>query len=108
VVLDVEEVRRAQVLVAPLEVMRQAGRELTADWATDDRLPLDDRLAANFARMGDQGFGPSDAWRIHRKARVADQPDLNEIIAGYLEAVISSISLNHLGTSHPRRSYTSR
>jgi AcrR family transcriptional regulator len=84
-----------------LAVVRLAGRELTADWVIDNTLPLPERLSANFARMLAHAMGPSDAWRIHRKARAADQPDLNEIVADYLEAVISSISLNHLGTSEP-------
>jgi AcrR family transcriptional regulator len=84
-----------------LAVVRLAGRELTADWVIDDNLPLPERSASNFARMLTHAIGPSDAWRIHRKARAADEPDLNEIVAGYLETVISSISLNHLGTPDP-------
>ena len=68
---------------------------------TDTTLPLVDRVAANLAHMMPHALGPSDAWRIHRRARAADQPELNEVVAGYLETVISSISLNHLGTPNP-------
>jgi AcrR family transcriptional regulator len=82
-------------------VVRQAGRELTKDWVTDPTLPLAQRVTANLAQMLPHALGPSDAWRIHRKARAADQPELNEIVAGYLEQIISSISLNHLGTATP-------
>ena len=84
-----------------LAVVEQAGQQLTAGWVTDESLPLEQRLAANFGRMMPHVLGPSDAWRIHRKARAADQPELNEIVAGYLETVISSIAFNHLGTPTP-------
>jgi AcrR family transcriptional regulator len=89
---------RPDVVVA---VVDRAGRELTDDWMTDPELPLAERLEANFEHIARHALSPSDAWRIHRKARAADQADLNEIVAGYLEIVISSISLNHLGTSEP-------
>jgi len=84
-----------------LAVVKQAGHELTGSWVTDPTLPLADRVAANVAQMMPHALGPSDAWRIHRRARAADQPELNEIVAGYLEQIISSISLNHLGTPDP-------
>lgn len=84
-----------------LAVVEHGGHELTADWVTDPTLPLSDRVAANVAQMMPHALGPSNAWRIHRKARAADQPELNEIVAGYLEQVISSISVNHLGTPAP-------
>ena len=89
---------RPDIVVA---VVAQAGRELTADWVTDDALPLEQRLAQNFARMADHALGPSDAWRIHRRARAADQPELDAIIASYIETIIASVSLNHLGTPDP-------
>lgn len=89
---------RPDIVVA---VVEQAGRELTADWVTDDALPLEQRLAENFARMAEHALGPSDAWRIHRRARAADQPELNAIIAGYTETIIASVSLNHLATPDP-------
>jgi len=82
-------------------VVRRAGRELNADWVVDDALPLADRLTANFARMAVHARAPSDAWRIHRRARAADQPDFDEVIDDYLRAITSSIALNHLGTPDP-------
>jgi len=84
-----------------LAVVRRAGRELNADWVVDDALPLADRLTANFARMAVHARAPSDAWRIHRRARAADQPDFDEVIDDYLRAITSSIALNHLGTPDP-------
>jgi AcrR family transcriptional regulator len=79
----------------------EAGRELSADWVTDDALPLTERLTANFARVVDHALTPTDAWRVHRRARAADVPELNEITADYEEEVIASIALNHLGTGDP-------
>jgi AcrR family transcriptional regulator len=79
----------------------EAGRELSADWVIDDALPLTERLAANFARVVDHALTPTDVWRVHRRARAADLPELSEIAAEYEEKVIASISLNHLGTADP-------
>jgi AcrR family transcriptional regulator len=81
--------------------VREAGRELSADWVVDDALPLTERLAANFARVVDHALTPTDAWRVHRRARAADLPELSEIAAEYEEKVIASISLNHLGAPDP-------
>ena len=82
-------------------VVERAGRELTGDWVTDETVPLEESLAANAARIRDHAFAPSDAWRIHRRARAADQPELNQIIAGYVERIIANISLNDLETQQP-------
>ena len=84
-----------------LAVVRCAGDELSDDWVVDSGLPLSDRLAANFTRMLDHALEPSNAWRIHRRSRAADQRELDEVVNLYVERVISSISLNHLGTREP-------
>ncbi len=88
---------RPDVVVA---VVERAGRDLTGDWVFDE-LPLPDRMAANFARMSAHALAPSDAWRIYRRARAASIPELDEIVTHYADRVISSIALNHLGTSDP-------
>jgi hypothetical protein len=49
----------------------------------------------------DHALTPTDAWRVHRRARAADLPELSEIAAEYEEKVIASISRNHLGTADP-------
>lgn len=82
-------------------MVERAGSELTGDWVVSERLPLSERLAANFARTATHAMAPSDAWRIYRRARAADQPELDEIVARHVETVISSVSLNHLGTRTP-------
>jgi AcrR family transcriptional regulator len=84
-----------------LAVVEQACRELTADWVVDEGLPLSDRLTANFERMMRHAVAPSLAWQVYRRARAAGQPEIDEIVAEYIEGVISSISLNHLGTAKP-------
>lgn len=84
-----------------IAVADRAGRELTADWVTDGSLALPERLEANFRRMSAHAFEPTDAWRIYRRARTADQLELAEITERYAQTVISSVSLNHLGTRTP-------
>ncbi len=84
-----------------LAVVHRAGHELTDGWVVDEQLPLPERLTANFSRMAAHAMGPSDAWRIHRRARAAGQAELDDAVAQYMEIVIASISLNHLGTSEP-------
>src|ERR1700759_3080067 len=86
-----------------LAVVERAGRELSGEWVVDESLPLTERLAANFERMMSHALAPSDAWRIYRRARSADEPEIDEIVAAYSEKVIASISLNHLGTPRPSR-----
>jgi AcrR family transcriptional regulator len=84
-----------------VEVVREAGRQLTEGWVTDPDLSLEVRLRANVDRIADHAFGPSDAWRIHRRARAADRREITEIVSGYLDQVVSYISLNNLGTADP-------
>ncbi len=84
-----------------LEVVREAGRRLTVGWVTEPDLSLEDRLQANIAQIAEQAFAQSDAWRIHRKARAADRPELSEIVTDYLNTVVANISLNNLGTTDP-------
>jgi AcrR family transcriptional regulator len=82
-------------------VVREAGIELTSGWITDPELSLEERLQANMARLAEHAFGPSDAWRIHRKARAVDQPEIAEIVDHYLDTIVSNISVNNIGTTDP-------
>jgi AcrR family transcriptional regulator len=82
-------------------VVRQAGEELTSGWVTDPSLSIEQRLQANVDRIAEHAFAPSDAWRIHRKARAADQPEINRIVSDYLDTVVANISVNNLGTAEP-------
>ncbi len=84
-----------------LAVVERAGRQLTDGWVVDDALPLAERLAANFARVTEHAMGPTHAWLIHRRARAASEPELRQVVARFVEIVISSVSQNHLGTTEP-------
>src|SRR5437588_6695887 len=61
---------RLDILVA---VAERAGHELTDDWVTDESIPLEERMAGNFQRFLQHSEGPSDAWRIHRLGRAANE-----------------------------------
>jgi AcrR family transcriptional regulator len=82
-------------------VVKEAGRELTSGWVTDPELSLEQRLRANMALIADHAFGPSDAWRIHRQARAVEEPEIAEIVNGYLDTVVSNIAVNNIGTADP-------
>jgi AcrR family transcriptional regulator len=84
-----------------LAVVERSGRQLTDDWVTDESLPLQERLAANFARIAEHAMEPTDAWRIHRRARAAVEPELAVVVAGFTQVVVESMALNHLGTRRP-------
>ncbi len=78
-----------------------AGRELTEGWVTDERLPLESRLAANFERMIDHAAEPSDAWLVLRHSRIPAEPEVHELAESYRQVMVSSIALNHFGTADP-------
>ena len=89
---------RVDVVIATVE---QAGRDLTDDWSVDESVPLPMRLAVNVYRLVEHAMTPSDAWRIYRHYRAAADPEVAETVERYREIIISSISLNHLGTPDP-------
>jgi AcrR family transcriptional regulator len=89
---------RPDIVVA---VVAEAGRQLTSAWVTDPELSLEQRLQANMALVAEHAFGPSPAWRIHRRARADDQPEVAALVDGYLGTIVSNISLNNLGTPDP-------
>lgn len=89
---------RADIVLA---VTERAGQQLTQGWVTDGSRPLLDRLAANFSRIMDHALAPTHAWRIHRMARAALEPELDQTVERFVGVVVSSIALNHLQTSDP-------
>jgi AcrR family transcriptional regulator len=84
-----------------LAVADRAAQQLTADWAVDEALPLEERLAANFNRIAEHAMRPTHAWQIHRLARAASEPELREMVARFVGVVIANVSQNHLGTTEP-------
>lgn len=79
----------------------RAGRELTENWLVDSGTPLEERLAANFARFFEHAMEPSDIWLVHRQARTAGDPEVDALSEHYLSIVVSAMSLNHFGTDDP-------
>jgi AcrR family transcriptional regulator len=89
---------RLDLFLAAVEL---AGEELTGDWVTDPEIPLDERLATNFARVVDHALAPTDAWLVHRQARVSGEPEIDALDARYREIVMAGIAENHFGTPDP-------
>ncbi|HEY2161665.1 MAG TPA: TetR/AcrR family transcriptional regulator, partial [Solirubrobacteraceae bacterium] len=81
-----------------LAVGERAGHELTDGWLTDEEIPLQQRMAANFARFLQHAEAPSDAWVIRRLGRASSEPELHGIIDRFEEVLIEGISLNNFGT----------
>src|SRR5262245_31712839 len=79
----------------------RAGHEITGGWVTDEAIPLEQRMVANFVHLAGHANQPTDAWRIFRRARAADDPEYNRIIERFQDVLISTVSLNQLGTSNP-------
>jgi len=84
-----------------LAVAERAGHELTDDWLTDERIPLEERVAQNNARIVAHALAPTDAWRLNRLARSTTSPEIREIFERFVTLVVSNMSLNHLGTADP-------
>jgi AcrR family transcriptional regulator len=84
-----------------LAAVDRAGSELTDGWVTDEAVPLEERLAANFARFLEHALAPSDAWLVHRQGRLLGEPEVSALGERYRELVIASVSLNHFGTERP-------
>ena len=89
---------RPDILVA---VGERAGHQLTDGWVTDESIPLEERMAANFQRFIAHSEEPSVAWIIHRLGRASNEPELHGIIERFEDIVISSVSLNNFGTADP-------
>jgi AcrR family transcriptional regulator len=81
----------------------RAGDQLSSDWITDPGVPLQERLATNLSRMMDHAEEPTEAWQLYRQGRGSVDPKLLEIMALYREKIITTISLNQLGTADPPR-----
>ena len=84
-----------------LAAVHHGGEQMTGEWVTDPDVPLEERLAANFARTLEHARGPSQAWLVHRQARAAGEPEVEQALGIYLERVIAGISLNHFATASP-------
>jgi AcrR family transcriptional regulator len=79
----------------------RAGHELTENWVVDSDTPIEERLAANFARFFAHALEPSAIWLVHRQASVAGDPEVDEVFEHYRAIVVSAVALNHFGTEDP-------
>jgi AcrR family transcriptional regulator len=79
----------------------EAGRELADGWVVDEALPLDERLAANFAHTLEHALGPSDAWLTFQQTRKSADPEIRAVAEAHLATVVGNIARNHLGTPDP-------
>jgi AcrR family transcriptional regulator len=84
-----------------LAALDRAGSDLTAGWITDSDLSTDERTAANFERVADHVMKPSDSWLVYRQARGLADREVQAMLRGYQEIVLSSVAMNQLGTGDP-------
>ena len=84
-----------------LAALDRAGSDLTAGWVTDSDLATDERTVANFERVADHVMQPSDAWLVYRQARGLADREVQRMLRGYQELVLSSVAMNQLGTDDP-------
>jgi AcrR family transcriptional regulator len=84
-----------------LAAVDRAGQTLTEGWLTDDDVPIEQRLAANFARFFEHALEPSDVWLVHRQGRLLGEPEVEARGEQYRGIVVSAVALNHFGTETP-------
>ena len=84
-----------------LAVVAYAGDELTRDWLTDSAVPIEERLATNFARFVEHALEPSRVWLVHRQGRTLGDPEAEALGEQYRAVIVRSVALNHLGTEEP-------
>ena len=84
-----------------IAALERAGKELTEGWVTDSATPIEERLAANFARFIEHALEPTPIWLVHRQASAAGDPEIDALSEHYRAFVVSAISLNHFGTEDP-------
>ena len=84
-----------------LAAVHRGGEQIAGGWVIDERIPRDQRVAANFRHVVEHARGPSAAWLVYRQARASTEPEVVEAISGYVDRIVSAVSLNQLGTTDP-------
>jgi AcrR family transcriptional regulator len=84
-----------------LAAVEEAGRQLTAGWVTEPELPLEERMAANFARLQEHALAPSEAWLAFRQMMGSGEGEIAEVLERYRGVIVAAISRNHFGTADP-------
>jgi AcrR family transcriptional regulator len=84
-----------------LAAVDRAGRSLTEGWLLDEHVPIEERLAANFARFFEHALEPSDVWLVHRRGWRLGEPEVSALGERYRSIVVEAVALNHFGTRRP-------
>src|SRR3954451_18820586 len=84
-----------------LAALDRAVSDLTEGWVTDSELSTTDRTVANFERVAGHVMKPSDSWLVYRQARGLADREIQAMLRGYQEIVLSSVAMNQLGTDDP-------
>jgi len=84
-----------------IAAVERCGRELTEDWVVDSDTPIEERLAANFARFFDHALEPTPIWLVLRQSSAGADPEAVALAEHYRSIVVSAIALNHFGTEEP-------
>jgi AcrR family transcriptional regulator len=84
-----------------LAAVHRGGEEIAGGWVTDEAVPREQRVAANFAHVVEHARGPSPAWLVYRQARASAEPEVIEAIGGYVDRIVAAVALNQLGTTEP-------
>lgn len=84
-----------------LAVVDRAGEELTRGWETDSDVPLEERLAHNFARFFEHALEPSRIWLVHRHGRMLGDPEVTARAESYRAVIVAAVAMNHFGTEDP-------
>src|SRR4051794_15122935 len=84
-----------------LAAVRRGGDQIAGGWVTDEQVPREQRVAANFAHVVEHATGPSAAWVVYRQARASADAEVQAAISGYVDRIVSAVALNQLGTTEP-------
>jgi AcrR family transcriptional regulator len=84
-----------------LAAVDRGGEQIAGGWTTDESIPREQRIAANFAHVVEHATGPSSAWVVYRQARASADPEVLEAISSHVDRIVSAVALNQLGTTDP-------
>src|SRR4051812_29019095 len=84
-----------------LAAVERGGEQIAGGWVTDEAVPREQRIAANFAHVVEHASAPSTAWVVYRQARSSADPEVRAAISAYVDRIVSAGALNQLGTTDP-------
>src|SRR4051794_34491303 len=72
-----------------LAAVHRGGEEIAGGWVTDESIPRDQRIAANFAHVVEHATGPSAAWLVYRQARASADAEVLAAISDYVDRIVA-------------------